>query len=97
MQHKTIVKVISLYDFIKDNLLIILATLHHIIILTSYYYINALNSHIDIIVEHKDNVVFEELLINLEYCEIITLLTFAALYFVIISTSNNNLYSYLYI
>lgn len=83
MKTKTIVKIISLYDLIADNLLILLAILHHIIILAfNYYYIHTLDDFIENC-EDKFRVILEELQINLEYCQGVTMFTFAFLFIVI--------------
>ena len=83
MQTKTVVKVISLYDLIADNLLILLATLHHIIILAfNYYYIHTLEEFIN---ENSDThlPVIEVFLTNLEFCQTATIFTFAMLFLVV--------------
>ncbi len=83
METKTIVKVISLYDLIADNLLILLATLHHIIILAfNYYYIYTLEEFID---ENGDEYypIIGDFLTNLEFCQTATIITFAMLFLVI--------------
>jgi hypothetical protein len=88
METKTIVKVISLYDVIADNLLILLATLHHIIIIIfNYYYIYTLEDLIDDC-DDLYCVIFEEFFTNLEYCQGVTIVTFALLFIVV--TANDN-------
>jgi len=81
MQTKTYIKVISLYDLIANNLLIIIATLYHIIILAlNYYSIKYLERLIiDFSQYYKQ---FEEIKFNLEICQIITLFTVVILYFI---------------
>jgi hypothetical protein len=83
MKTKTIVKVVSLYDLINNNLFILLATLHHIIILIfNYYYIYTLDNYINNC-EDKFRIILEELQTNLEYCQGVTMFTFAFLFIVI--------------
>ena len=81
MQPKTAIKVISLYDLIANNLLIIIATLYHIIILAfNYYSIKYLNRLIVDFPQYYKQ--FEEIQFNLEICQIITLFTVVILYFI---------------
>ena len=79
MQTKTTVKVISLYDLIANNTLLIFAILHHIFILS-------FNNHS---IEYIDHVkldfpeyqkIFDEIHLNLEICQIITLFTIFLIY-----------------
>lgn len=88
METKTVVKVISLYDLIANNLLILLATLHHIIILAfNCYYIHTLEDFVD---ENSDRhlPILEVFLTNLEFCQNATIFTFAMLFLVI--AANND-------
>jgi hypothetical protein len=83
METKSFVKVISLYDLIADNLIILLATFHHIIILAfNYYYIYTLEDFVD---ENSDThyPIIEVFLTNLEFCQTATIFTFAMLFLVI--------------
>ena len=89
MQTKTVVKVISLYDLISDNLLILLATLHHIIIIAfNYYYIHTLEYLIEEC-EDEYRFAFEELQTNLEFCQGVTLFTFIFLFVVIAANTDS--------
>lgn len=79
MQTKTVVKVISLYDLIANNILLILATLHHIIILSFNNYSIEYIDHAKLdFPEHQKT--FEEIHLNLEYCQAITLFTIFVIY-----------------
>jgi hypothetical protein len=80
MQTKTAIKVISLYDLIANNLLVIFATLHHIIILAfNYYSIEYLDKLIIDFPEYYKQ--FEEIQFNMEICQMITIFTAFSLYF----------------
>ena len=81
MQIKNAIKVISLYDLIANNLLVIFATLHHIIILAfNYYSIEYLDRLIIDFPQYYKQ--FEVIQFNLEICQIITLFTVFSLYFI---------------
>lgn len=89
MESKTVVKVISLYDLISNNLLILLATLHHIIIIAfNYYYIHTLEYLIEEC-EDEYRFAFEELQTNLEFCQGVTLFTFIFLFVVIAANTDS--------
>lgn len=79
MPIKTSVKVISLYDLIANNLIIIFATLHHIIILVfNWYSIEYIDQMILDFPEKYDT--FQKIQFDLEICNIITLFTIIILY-----------------
>ena len=81
MQIKTAIKVISLYDLIANNILVIFATLHHIIILAfNYYSIEYLDKLIIDFPQYYKQ--FDKMQFNLEICQIITLFTVFSLYFI---------------
>lgn len=81
MQTKTAIKVISLYDLIANNSLMIFATLHHIIILAfNYYSIEYLDRLIVDFPQYYKQ--FEEMQFNMEICQIITIFTAFCLYFI---------------
>ena len=79
MQTKTTVKVISLYDLIANNTLLIFAILHHIFILS-------FNNHSIQYIDHikldfpEYQKIFEEIHLNLEICQVITLFTIFLIY-----------------
>jgi len=79
MRLKTTVKVISLYDLIKNNIFIIFTILHHIIILIFNQYAIEYTDHLKLDFPEKQKE-FEEIHINLEFCQAITLFTLIILY-----------------
>ena len=79
MRLKTTVKVISLYDLIKNNIFIIFTILHHIIILIFNQYAIEYTDHLKLDFPEKQKE-FEEIHINLEFCQVITLFTLIILY-----------------
>ena len=79
MRLKTTVKVISLYDLIENNIFIIFTILHHIIILIFNQYAIEYTDYLKLDFPEKQNI-FEDLYINLEFCQIITLFTLIILY-----------------
>ena len=81
MQTKTAVKVISLYDLIAKNLLLIIATLHHIIILVFNHYSI---KHLDYLIMQFPEVIkqFEAIQFNLYKCQQITLIVAFVMYFI---------------
>jgi hypothetical protein len=92
MHTKTAVRTISLYDLIANNMFIIFATLHHIIILVfNHYAIENLN-----ILKLDDNfdlyiTYFDYIQENLHFCQQITLFTlFCLLYFEGYNKNNKN-------
>jgi hypothetical protein len=92
MNTKTAVRTISLYDLIANNIFIIFATLHHIIILVfNHYAIENLN-----ILKLDDNfhlyiTYFDYIQENLYFCQQITLFTlFCLLYFQGYNKNNKN-------
>lgn len=92
MHTKTAVRTISLYDLIANNIFIIFATLHHIIILVfNHYAIENLN-----ILKLDDNfhlyiTYFDYIQENLYFCQQITLFTlFCLLYFQGYNKNNKN-------
>ena len=88
METKTVIKVISLYDLIANNLLILLATLHHIIIIAfNYYYIYTLEDFISNC-DDTHRIVIDELLTNLEYCQGVTIITFVMLFIIVASNDD---------
>lgn len=87
METKTVVKVISLYDYIADNLLILLATIHHIFIVAfNYYYIHLLDEYTS--QEEGNQVFYENLQTTLEFCQEVTLFTFVLLFIVIVANND---------
>ena len=79
MRLKTTVKVISLYDLIENNIFIIFTILHHIIILIFNQYAIEYTNYLKLDFPEKQKV-FEEIHINLEFCQTITLFTLIILY-----------------
>ena len=81
MQQKNALKIITLYDLIANNIFIIFATLHHIIImLFNHYSIHHLNKLIlDFPEQHKQ---FKTMQLNLQVCQSITLFTAFIIYFI---------------
>lgn len=88
MSKKFDVNIVTLYDVIANNLFIILATLHHtIIILFNYSSIQHLNTlMIDFPEQHNR---FEAIQLNLHVCQSITLLTAVISYFMIDKPEDN--------
>lgn len=80
MRTKTTVKVISLYDLIANNILLILVTLHHIIILSFNHYSIEYIDRVKLDFPEQRQQIFEEILLNLEYCQVITLFTILIIY-----------------
>lgn len=92
MHTKTAVRTISLYDLIANNMFIIFATLHHIIILVFNHYaienlnILKLDGNFDLYITYFDYI--QE---NLHFCQQITLFTlFCLLYFEGYNKNNKN-------
>jgi len=89
MQQKNSIQLITLYDLIANNIFIIIATLHHIIIIlfnhSSIQHLNTLI--IDFPQQHNR---FEAIQFNLQVCQSITLLT-AIITQIIIDKNEDNL------
>jgi hypothetical protein len=81
MQVKTAVKVISLYDLFDKNMFVIFSAIHHLIILLfNYYYIDYLDELIIVYPQYQP--IFQQFQINIEFCQVITLVTAFILYFI---------------
>jgi hypothetical protein len=81
MQQKNALKIITLYDLIANNIFIIFATLHHIIImLFNHNSIHHLNKLIVDFPEQHNR--FETIQLNLQVCQSITIFTAFIIYFI---------------